>query len=173
MSSQQLTLAGGCFWCTEAVYLHVPGVERVESGYANGDNDNPTYEQICTGTTNHAEVIQITFNPDKVNVDTLLDVFWTVHDPTTLNRQGNDTGTQYRSGIYFTSEEQQEQAVASKEKAQPRFGDPIVTEIEPLKKYFPAEDYHQDYFNRNPGNGYCQFLIPPKLEKLRKMNLQS
>ncbi len=173
MSSQNLTLAGGCFWCTEAVYLQVPGVVKVESGYANGDNDNPTYEQVCTGTTNHAEVIRITFDPDQAQIETLLEVFWTVHDPTTLNRQGNDTGTQYRSGIYYTSDEQKQIAEASKEKAQSRFSDPVVTEIQPLNKYFPAEDYHQDYFNRNPGNGYCQFAIPPKLEKLRKLDLPS
>ena len=171
MSEQRLTLAGGCFWCTEAVYLQVPGVLKVESGYSNGDTDNPTYEQVCTGTTNYAEVIQITFDPQKVNEEILLEVFWTVHDPTTLNRQGNDTGTQYRSGIYYTSETQKQIAETSKANAQSRFTDPIMTEIEPLQKYHPAEDYHQDYFNRNPGNGYCQFAIPPKLEKLKKMNL--
>lgn len=172
MSESQLTLAGGCFWCVEAVYLRVPGVLKVESGYANGDTDNPTYQAVCTGTTNHAEVIQITFDPDRLSTDTLLNVFWTVHDPTTLNRQGNDTGTQYRSGIYYTSDEQRKIAERSKADAQARFTDPIVTEIEPLRKYFPAEDYHQDYFNRNPGNGYCQFAIPPKLAKLEKLGLE-
>jgi len=171
MSEEQLTLAGGCFWCTEAVYLRVPGVLRVESGYANGTTDHPTYEQVCTGATGHAEVIQITFDPERVSVETLLEVFWNVHDPTTLNRQGNDVGTQYRSGIYYTSEEQRQIAEASKARAQARFSDPIVTEIEPLRKYFPAEDYHQDYFNRNPDNAYCRFAIPPKLEKLGKLKL--
>ncbi len=172
MSSSTLTLAGGCFWCVEAVYLQVPGVEKVESGYANGDTENPTYKDICTGTTNHAEVIQITFDPERTSVETLLNVFWTVHDPTTLNRQGNDVGTQYRSGIYYMDDDQQRIAESSREAAQAKFGDPIVTEIEPLQKYFPAEDYHQDYFNRNPENGYCQYAIPPKLEKLRKLDLQ-
>jgi len=172
MSESQLTLAGGCFWCVEAVFLRVPGVLGVESGYANGDTENPTYQAVCTGTTNHAEVIRITFDPDRVSMATLLEVFWTVHDPTTLNRQGNDTGTQYRSGIYHTSAEQKEIAEQSKAAAQTRFPDPIVTEIEPLRKYFPAEDYHQDYFNNNPGNGYCQFAIPPKLAKLEKLGLK-
>jgi len=172
MESEKLTVAGGCFWCVEAVYLQVPGVVKVESGYANGDTEDPTYEDICKGTTNHAEVIRITFEPEQTSVENLLNVFWAVHDPTTLNRQGNDTGTQYRSGIYFTSDDQKTAAETSRAEAQSRFGDPIVTEIEPLRKYFPAEGYHQDYFNRNPGNGYCQFAIPPKLEKLRKLDLK-
>ena len=172
MSEQQITLACGCFWCVEAVYQHVPGVLKVESGYANGLNDNPTYQQVCTGTTNHAEVIQITFDPERTKIETLLEVFWSVHDPTTLNRQGNDTGTQYRSGIYHTSDEQRQLAEQSKAAAQARFPNPIVTEIKPLEKYFPAEDYHQDYFNQNPGNGYCQLVIPPKLAKLEKLGLE-
>lgn len=152
--------------------MRVPGVEKVESGYANGDTDNPTYQDVCTGTTNHAEVIQITFDPKRTSMETLLNVFWTVHDPTTLNRQGNDVGTQYRSGIYFLNEEQKQIAEVSRNEAQSKFSDPIVTEIEPLRKYFPAEDYHQDYFNRNPENGFCQYAIPPKLEKLSKLNLE-
>lgn len=172
MSSETLTLACGCFWCVEAVYLQVPGVAKVESGYANGDTENPTYQDVCTGTTNHAEVIQVTYDSEKTSIETLLNVFWTVHDPTTLNRQGNDTGTQYRSGIYYTNDEQKQIAETSRTEAQSQFGDPIVTEIEPLRKYYPAEDYHQDYFKRNPGNGYCQFAIPPKLEKLRKLDLK-
>ncbi|MBL6763476.1 MAG: peptide-methionine (S)-S-oxide reductase MsrA [Verrucomicrobiae bacterium] len=172
MSEQQITLACGCFWCVEAVYQRVPGVLKVESGYANGLNDNPTYQQVCTGTTNHAEVIQITFDPERTKIETLLEVFWSVHDPTTLNRQGNDTGTQYRSGIYHTSDEQRQLAEQSKAAAQARFPNPIVTEIKPLEKYFPAEDYHQDYFNQNPGNGYCQLVIPPKLAKLEKLGLE-
>ena len=172
MSEQQITLACGCFWCVEAVYQRVPGVLKVESGYANGLNDNPTYQQVCTGTTNHAEVIQITFDPERTKMETLLEVFWSVHDPTTLNRQGNDTGTQYRSGIYHTSDEQRQLAEQSKAAAQARFPNPIVTEIKPLEKYFPAEDYHQDYFNQNPGNGYCQLVIPPKLAKLEKLGLE-
>lgn len=172
MSEQQITLACGCFWCVEAVYQRVPGVLKVESGYANGLNDNPTYQQVCTGTTNHAEVIQITFDPERTKIETLLEVFWSVHDPTTLNRQGNDTGTQYRSGIYHTNDEQRQLAEQSKAAAQARFANPIVTEIAPLRKYFPAEDYHQDYFNQNPGNGYCQLVIPPKLAKLEKLGLE-
>ena len=172
MSEQQITLACGCFWCVEAVYQRVPGVLKVESGYANGLNDNPTYQQVCTGTTNHAEVIQITFDPERTKIETLLEVFWSVHDPTTLNRQGNDTGTQYRSGIYHTSDEQRQLAEQSKAAAQARFPNPIVTEIKPLEKYFPAEDYHQNYFNQNPGNGYCQLVIPPKLAKLEKLGLE-
>lgn len=172
MSEEQITLAAGCFWCVEAVFLRVPGVVQVESGYANGHTDTPTYQDVCTGTTNHAEVIRITFDPDQVSLETLLEVFWTVHDPTTLNRQGNDVGTQYRSGIYPTSDTQKEIAERSQAAAQARFADPIVTEIEPLRKYFPAEPYHQDYFNRNPGNSYCQFAIPPKLAKLEKLKLK-
>lgn len=173
MSMEQLTLAGGCFWCVEAVYLQAPGVLQVESGYANGHTDHPIYQKVCAGETNHAEVIRIDYDPEQIDLETLLEIFWAVHDPTTLNRQGNDVGTQYRSGIYYTSDAQKEIAEASREKAQARFSDPIVTEIEPLKKYFPAEGYHQDYFNLNPGNGYCQLAIPPKLEKLRKMNLSA
>lgn len=173
MSMEQLTLAGGCFWCVEAVYLQVPGVLKVESGYANGNTGDPTYKEVCTGETNHAEVIRIDYDPEQTDMETLLEVFWNVHDPTTLNRQGNDTGTQYRSGIYYTSEQQKEIAETSREKAQSRFSDPIVTEIEALKKYYPAEDYHQDYFNLNPGNGFCQMVIPPKLEKLKKMDLKA
>ncbi|MFT4689884.1 MAG: peptide-methionine (S)-S-oxide reductase MsrA [Verrucomicrobiia bacterium] len=169
MSKQQLTLACGCFWCVEAVFLRLPGVEKVVSGYMAGTVENPTYEQVCTGTTNHAEVIQITFDPEQISIEQLLKVFWTVHDPTTLNRQGNDSGTQYRSAIYFVGEEQERIARESLEQAQPNFSDPIVTEITAEEKFWPAEDYHQDYFNQNPGNGYCQFAIPPKLEKLKKL----
>ena len=171
MSEAQITLGAGCFWCVEAVYLRVPGVLKVESGYANGDNANPTYQQVCTGTTNHAEVIRITYDPELVSAATLLDVFWAVHDPTTLNRQGNDTGTQYRSGIYYANEDQKLAAEQSRNEARQRFPNAIVTEIEPLRSYYPAEEYHQDYFNRNPGNGYCQLVIPPKLEKLSKLML--
>jgi peptide-methionine (S)-S-oxide reductase len=169
MSTQQLTLACGCFWCVEAVFQRLPGVEKVVSGYMAGKVENPTYEQVCTGTTNHAEVIRITFDPEQISLEQLLKIFWTVHDPTTLNRQGNDTGTQYRSAIYFIGEDQERIARESLEEAQANFSDPIVTEVTAAEKFWPAEDYHQDYFNQNPGNGYCQFAIPPKLEKLKKL----
>jgi len=162
----QLTLAGGCFWCTEAVYIRVPGVTKSVSGYANGKTPNPTYEDVCTGTTGHAEAIQIDYDPQKVSLDALLDLFFQAHDPTTLNRQGNDVGTQYRSGIYVTDGEQSAAAKAAVERAAGHFDRPIVTEIVPLKTFWPAEPYHQDFFNKNPRQAYCRALIPPKLKKL-------
>ncbi|MBG88206.1 MAG: peptide-methionine (S)-S-oxide reductase [Verrucomicrobiales bacterium] len=169
MTLQDLTLAGGCFWCVEAVYLRVPGVEKVVSGYMGGTTENPTYEQICQGNTDHAEVIRITFDPEKAAVKQLLEIFFTVHDPTTLNRQGNDVGTQYRSAIFYADDEQKHIAEEAMKSAQEKHTDPIVTQIVPKERFWPAEEYHQDYFNRNPGNGYCQFAIPPKLEKLKKL----
>jgi peptide-methionine (S)-S-oxide reductase len=162
----QLTLAGGCFWCTEAVFIRIPGVEKSVSGYANGKTDHPTYEDVCTGTTGHTEAIQLTYDPAKVSLDALLDLFFKAHDPTTLNRQGNDVGTQYRSGIYFTAEEQKKAAEAAVKRAQSHFERPIVSEIVPLKAFWPAEDYHQDFFNKNPSQAYCRAMIPPKLKKL-------
>lgn len=163
---EQITLAGGCFWCTEAVFVLIPGVETSVSGYANGTQPNPTYQQVCTGTTGHAEVVQLTFDPAVVSLDQLLETFWKAHDPTTLNRQGADTGTQYRSGIYTTSEAQLAVSLASKEKAQAKQGGKIVTEVTPLVSFWPAEEYHQNYFARNPEQAYCRAAIPPKLKKL-------
>jgi len=163
---EQATLGGGCFWCTEAVFETVPGVKKVEAGYAGGTVPNPTYEAVSSGKTGHAEVIQITFDPDSVTYAELLDLFWRAHDPTTLNRQGADTGTQYRSIILYTSEEQRAVAERSKAEAQKNFDKPIVTEIVPLKQFYKAEGYHQDYFDKNPNAPYCVFVIKPKLDKL-------
>ena len=164
------TLAGGCFWCLEAVYRELKGVERVQSGYANGRRPNPTYEQVCTGTTGHAEVVQIDYDPAVITFRDLLDVFFTIHDPTTLDRQGNDVGTQYRSGI-FTHDEKQD-AVAREKVAdltkEAVWDDPIVTVIEPLKSFYPAEDYHAAYYERNGSQPYCQFVVAPKVAKARQ-----
>jgi len=162
------TVGGGCFWCVEAVFERVPGVKSVASGYAGGPTDHVTYEQICTGTTGHAEVIQIAFDPAKVSFEKLLDLFWKAHDPTTLNRQGADTGPQYRSIILYHDEDQKKAAEKSKAEAAKRFSRPIVTEIVPLKKFIMAEGYHQDYFRLNPRNRYCSLVIQPKLEKLEQ-----
>src|SRR5687768_15034875 len=167
MAEQQAVLAGGCFWCTEAIFNDVIGVNRVESGYAGGHVPNPTYKQICNGDTGHAEVVQIEFDPSKVTYDKLLDVFWAAHDPTTLNRQGADVGTQYRSIILTEGDEQKKAAEQSKQKAQAEFKEPIVTQIEPLKTFYKAEDYHQNYYNQNANsNPYCSVVIRPKLQKL-------
>jgi peptide-methionine (S)-S-oxide reductase len=162
----QITLAGGCFWCTESVFIRVPGVLKSVSGYANGTKDRPTYQQVCTGTTGHAEVVQVTFDPAVITLEALLDLFYKAHDPTTLNRQGDDVGTQYRSGIYYADEAQKAAAEAAKAGNQARFDRPLVTEIAPLTAFWPAEDYHQDYFNKNPDQAYCKAVIPPKLKKL-------
>jgi peptide-methionine (S)-S-oxide reductase len=164
--TEQITLAGGCFWCTESVFIRIPGVLKSLSGYANGTKTNPTYQEVCTGTTGHAEVVQITFDPAVVSLDAVLDLFFRAHDPTTLNRQGGDTGTQYRSGVYYTSEAQKVAATAAVARAQPKWDQPLVTEVLPLKAFWPAEDYHQDYFNKNPNQAYCRAVIPPKLKKL-------
>ena len=161
------TLGGGCFWCLEAVYENVKGVEDVVSGYAGGRTENPDYRSVCSGATGHAEVVRITYDPDVVRYEELLDIFWHIHDPTTLNRQGADTGTQYRSIILYHDEAQKKIAEASRAEAQKRFRDPIVTEIVPLKKFWPAEDYHQDYFRKNPYQGYCQAVVAPKVEKFK------
>ena len=158
---------GGCFWCMDAVFQYVPGVIKITSGFAGGTEVNPSYEEVCTGRSGHAEVIQITYDPTKVTYDQLLDLFWKAHDPTTLNRQGADHGTQYRSIILTESPEQAAEAVASKKKAQSQFPDPIVTEIKPLTAFYPAEKYHQDYYQNNKDvNPYCQVVIAPKLKKL-------
>jgi len=169
MNTNQLetaTLGGGCFWCVEAVYERLPGVVSVTSGYAGGHTGNPTYQQICTGTTGHAEVAQLRFDPAKISFAKILEVFWQAHDPTTLNRQGADEGTQYRSVIFYHDEKQKLLAEKSKLGAQAQFKHPIVSEITPLKKFYPAEDYHQGYFDNNSRQPYCQAVIAPKLEKL-------
>ena len=167
---QQATLAGGCFWCLEAVYDQLRGVENVQSGYAGGRRPNPTYEQVCTGTTGHAEVVQIDYDDDLISYRDLLDVFFTIHDPTTLNRQGGDVGTQYRSAIFYHNDSQKDDAEAKirELEAEKTWSDPIVTQIEPLKDFYPAEDYHRDYFERNPGQAYCAVVIAPKVAKARK-----
>lgn len=162
------TFGGGCFWCTEAAYELVPGVKRVVSGYAGGRLENPTYKQVCTGQTGHAEVIRIEFDPAQVSYERLLELFWKVHDPTTLNRQGPDSGTQYRSIIQYHSEAQKTAALKSKAEAARQFYRPIVTEIVPATTFYPAEAYHQDYFRLNPTQGYCQAVIAPKIHKLQK-----
>lgn len=168
MNTKTAVVGGGCFWCTEAVYQDVPGIISVVSGYAGGTTPNPTYEQVCSGRTGHAEVIQITYDPAKISYQKIIDLFWFAHDPTTLNRQGNDVGTQYRSVILFQSPEEKEIAEKSKITAQKDFAKPIVTEIEPLQTFYPAEQYHQDFYNRNPNQPYAAAVIPPKLEKFRK-----
>ena len=170
MSTETIALGGGCFWCTEAVFKEVRGVLDVESGYSNGQETAPTYEQVCTGRTGSAEVVKLVYDPAQVSTRQLLEVFFATHDPTQLNRQGNDVGTQYRSGIYFTTPEQQEVAndlirEASQDKL---FDGGIVTEVAPLAHYFPAEDYHQDFFEKNPHQGYCMAVAAPKVAKFRK-----
>ncbi len=168
--TQLATFGGGCFWCTEAVFLKVKGVSKVVSGYTGGAKPNPTYKEVCTGLTGHAEVIQIEFDPAQVKFEQLLDVFFHTHDPTTKNRQGADVGTQYRSSVFFHDEEQKEAAkkVIAEQDKSGDFSDPIVTTIEELKKFYPAEDYHQDYFAQNPGNPYCQAVVGPKVSKFQK-----
>lgn len=161
-------LGAGCFWCTEAVYQQIPGVLKVTPGYTGGKTKNPTYEQVCTGQTGHNEVAQLVYDPAKVTLEKILEVFWLAHDPTTLNRQGGDVGTQYRSGIYYYSEEQRKIAENSKAKAAGKFEDPIVTEIVKADVFYEAENYHKDYYRRNKDkNPYCQVVIAPKLRKLK------
>jgi peptide-methionine (S)-S-oxide reductase len=163
------TLAGGCFWCLDGAYRDLRGVISVESGYAGGQTADPTYEQVCTGTTGHAEVVRITYDPDEIPYRVLLEVFFSIHDPTTLNRQGADVGTQYRSAIFYHDEAQQEEAAAiiAELEAESVFADPIVTEVTALDTYYPGEAYHQDYYRNNPGQGYCQVVVAPKLAKFR------
>jgi peptide-methionine (S)-S-oxide reductase len=162
------TFGGGCFWCLEALFQMVPGVKAVTSGYAGGTRENPTYHEVCSGTTAHAEVVQIEFDPTRITYEELLAKFWEAHDPTTLNRQGADTGTQYRSIILYHDEAQKLAAEKSKSEAQKELSRPIVTQIVPLKHFYPAEAYHQDYFRNNPDQGYCQMVIRPKVEKFEK-----
>ena len=165
-SLEKITLGGGCFWCLEAVFQRIPWVKGVVSGYAGGQKKDPTYEEVCTGTSGHAEVVQIEFDRTELSLESLLDAFWKCHDPTTPNRQGADIGTQYRSIILYENDEQKRTAVVSREAAAKIFKNPIVTEIVPLKVFYPAEKYHQNYFNMNSRAGYCQYVILPKLEKM-------
>jgi peptide-methionine (S)-S-oxide reductase len=167
-STALATLGGGCFWCTEALFQMLPGVKSVASGYAGGHTENPTYKQICEGSTGHAEVIQIEFEPQKVSYEKILETFWEAHDPTTLNRQGADVGTQYRSIILYHDPAQKVAAEKSKATAQKNFASPIVTEIVPLKKFYKAEADHQNYYRTNPNQGYCRAVIRPKVEKFER-----
>lgn len=167
--NQTVTLAGGCFWCLEAVFDNLIGVTDVVSGYAGGATIKPTYQQVCTGTTNHAEVVQITFDPEIISYKELLEVFFSIHDPTTLNRQGADVGTQYRSAVFYHTPGQlvEAQAVIRELTDEKLWDAPIVTELAPLSVFYPAEEYHQEYFARNPGQGYCQMVVAPKVAKFR------
>lgn len=165
------TFGSGCFWCTEAVFQRLKGVISAKSGYSGGTVENPTYEAVCNGTTGHAEVIQVEFDSDIVSYDELLEVFWNTHDPTTLNRQGNDVGTQYRSAVFYHNDTQKELAEAYKQRLTDEkiWPDPIVTEISPLTNFYPAEDYHDDYFNQNGSQPYCSFVVAPKVKKFKEV----
>ncbi len=167
-SLQTITLGGGCFWCTEAVFVQVQGVVDVESGYSNGQTVDPSYEDVCSGMTGHNEVVKLVYDPAQISTREILEIFFLIHDPTTLNRQGNDVGTQYRSGIYFSTPEQElvsREVMAEVAAVNDR---PVVTELVPVSNYWPAEDYHQDFFERNPQQGYCQAVAAPKVAKFRK-----
>jgi peptide-methionine (S)-S-oxide reductase len=165
------TFASGCFWCTEAIFERVNGVKSVISGYSGGTVPNPTYEEVCTGNTGHAECTQIIYDPSVISYDELLEIFWKMHDPTTLNRQGNDVGTQYRSAIFYHNEQQKEKAEYYKKKLTDEkiWDKPIVTEITKFTKFYPAETYHQEYYDKNPNQGYCAYVITPKVEKFEKI----
>lgn len=165
--SKKATFGGGCFWCTEAMLEGIDGILDVVSGYSGGHVKNPTYKHVCEGTTGHAEVVQVSFDPETISYERLLEMFWRSHDPTTLNRQGADVGTQYRSTILWHDEDQKKVAEASMKQAAALFKNPIVTKIEPFEIFYPAEDYHQDYFAKNPNAGYCVFVIKPKLKKFK------
>lgn len=162
---EKALLGGGCFWCIEAIYSRVKGVEKAISGYAGGSRKNPSYEQVCTGATGHAEVVDITFDPNVITYEEILDIFWAVHNPTTLNQQGADRGTQYRSVIYYYNENQKAKALASMAKAQQQWNDPLVTELTFAPEFFAAEAYHQNYYSEHPTQGYCYAVIAPKIEK--------
>lgn len=162
---EKALLGGGCFWCIEAVYRRVKGVESALSGYAGGEMPDPDYRSVCSGSTGHAEVVEITFDPDVISFEAILEIFWAIHDPTTLNRQGADVGTQYRSVIFYQNERQKAAAEASIAEAQAQFADPIVTELSPAPAFYPAEGYHQHYYDLNPQQGYCQVVIAPKVQK--------
>ena len=168
---KKATFGAGCFWCTEAVFQHVAGVESVISGYAGGHIKNPAYREVCEGRTGHAEVVQITYDPDTVSYDTLLEIFWKTHDPTTLNRQGHDVGTQYRSAVFYHDEEQQQLAEKYKQRLNESkiFSGPVVTEISPLEAFYVAEERHQNYYNTHPDQGYCSLVIRPKVEKFKQV----
>ncbi|GAA0551579.1 peptide-methionine (S)-S-oxide reductase MsrA [Chitinophaga japonensis] len=168
---EKATFGGGCFWCTEAQFQYLDGVVKVASGYSGGTVAHPTYEEVCTGSTGHAEVIQVTYDPAKISYEELLEAFWQSHDPTQLNRQGNDVGTQYRSVIFYHSEDQRQKAEHYKQKLQDSgvFDRPVVTEISPLENFYVAEDYHQDYYSQNGSQPYCYYVIRPKLEKFKKV----
>jgi peptide-methionine (S)-S-oxide reductase len=166
--TKEIILGGGCFWCTEAVYQPLKGILKVTSGYTGGASKNPTYREICTGASGHAEVIKLDFDPEIIGLREILDIFFTVHDPTTLNRQGADRGTQYRSVVYFQNTDEKSVIEAAKNAAQKDWNDPIVTEISPLGAFYKAEDYHQNYYQNHPTEGYCSFVISPKMSKLRK-----
>lgn len=174
MAHETITLGGGCFWCLEAVYDQLRGVTDVVSGYSNGTVQNPTYQQVCTGRTGHNEVVRVTFDPAVIPLRTILDVFFTIHDPTSLNRQGADVGTQYRSGIYYHTPEQKAaaEAVIAELTAARLWPNPIVTEVLPVDNYSAAEDYHQEYFARNPYQGYCMAVVAPKVAKARKQFME-
>jgi len=174
MTTELATLAGGCFWCLEAVFEQLRGVTKVASGYSGGQVPNPSYEAVCTGTTGHAEVVQVTFNPDELSYRDLLGVFFTLHDPTTLDRQGGDVGTQYRSAIFYHDDQQRRTAeeIVRELEAEHVLDDPIVTKIEPLKAFYPAEEYHREYYRRNSNQPYCRAVIAPKVAKLRRKYLE-
>lgn len=165
---EKALLGGGCFWCIEAVYRRVKGVKSAVSGYAGGAMPDPDYRSVCSGATGHAEVVEVIFDPEVITFGEILEIFWVIHDPTTLNRQGADTGTQYRSVIYYGNETQKKEAEASIAEAQAHFADPIVTELSPAPSFYPAEGYHQNYYNLNSGQGYCQVVIAPKIEKFMR-----
>ncbi len=169
MSNKELVLGGGCFWCLEAVFEEIPGVKNVVSGYMGGDESSANYVAVSTGQTEHAEVVRISFDPNITNMEKLLNVFWMIHDPTTLNRQGADVGPQYRSIIFVNSQEQMEIAQNSLSSAQKNLSKPIVTQIVPVVKFYMAEEYHQNYYKNNPNQGYCQVVIAPKIKKLRSL----
>ena len=168
MQMEKALLGGGCFWCLEAVYRRVKGVSTAVSGYAGGEMDNPDYRSVCSGATGHAEVVEVTFDPEVITFGQILEIFWVIHDPTTLNRQGADVGTQYRSVIYYQDAKQKAEAEESMAEAQSHFSDPIVTELTPAPKFFPAEPYHQHYYDLNPQQGYCQVVIAPKVQKFMR-----
>ena len=171
MKYDTITVGTGCFWCSQAVFERVKGVVSATAGYSGGDTPDPTYQQVCSGTTGYAEVVQVVYDPQKLNLEKLLEIFWKTHNPTTLNRQGADVGTQYRSVIFYHNAAQKAVAETFKKRLEEEkiWADPVVTEISPFKNFYPAEKYHQDYYRKNPSAGYCQFVITPKLEKFEKI----